>query len=110
MSRCQAPGHVPKSHGAPDRPALRDQRPERLTGDQEAALHELLVALEGPVLVLDGDDVVVADGVEGSDEAGPAHLAEAGEARHLPAESARERAVAIEALAADLEVLGVHVE
>src|SRR5262245_57409193 len=91
-------------------PPLRDQRPQRLAGDQEAALHELLVALEAAILVLDGDHVVVADGVERGDEARPAHLAEAGQARHLPADPARERAVAVEAVAAYLEILRMDVQ
>ena len=34
------------------------------------------VALEAPVLVLDDDGPVVADGVQGGEEAVPAHLAE----------------------------------
>ena len=48
------------------------------------------LALEAAVLVLDRDDVVVADGVERGDEARPAHLAEARQPRHLPADAARE--------------------
>ena len=54
-----------------------DQRAQGIPRDEEAALDELDVALERAVFVLDRDVRVVADGVQGRDEAVPAHLAEA---------------------------------
>ncbi len=68
------------------------------------------VALEAAVLVLDRDHVVVADRVQRGDEPPPVDLAEAGQPRHLPADAAREGAVAVEAVAPDLEILRVRVE
>src|SRR5215213_9729108 len=89
---------------------LGEQRRERVARDQEAALDELLGSFEAPVLVLDGHNVVVADGVQRRDEPRPVHLAEPGDARYLPADPARQRAVTVEALAPDLEILRVRVE
>ena len=63
---------------------------QRVAGDQEPALDELDVALEGAILVLDRDPAVVADGVERGAEAIPAHLAEA-RAGAAPASSGRRR-------------------
>ena len=40
----------------------------------------------------------------------PAHLAEPGQARHLPPDAGRQHAVLVEPVAVDLDVLGVHVE
>src|SRR4051812_45805586 len=88
------------SAGGP--PPSGDQRPQRVPRDQEAALDEVLVAFEAAVLVLDRDGVVVADRVQRGDEPRPVDLAEARHARHLPADAARERAVAVEAVAAHL--------
>ena len=59
---------------------------QRVARDQEPALDQLHVALEGAVLVLDRDPAVVADGVERRAEAIPAHLAEA-RAGAVPASS-----------------------
>src|SRR5213075_2601985 len=88
----------------------RDVRAKRVTRDQEAAFYELVVALERAVLVLDGDDLVVADRVQSGKEALPADLAETRQPGHLPADPERQDAVAVQALAVDLHVLGVDVE
>src|SRR5438445_107871 len=56
---------------------LDDQRPERVAGDEKAALHKLRRALELAVLVLDGNHPVVADRVERADETVPPDLAQA---------------------------------
>src|SRR6478735_2526223 len=85
-------------------------RAERVARDEEAALDEVLGLLEGPVLVLDRDDAVVADPVELREKAVPANLAESWEAWDLPAHAERDDAVAVEALAVDLHVLRVDVE
>src|SRR4029450_8198899 len=69
--------------------ALHDVRTQHVAREQEAALDELLVALEAPVLVLDREDVVVPHRVERGDEAVPLHLAEARQAGELPAEGPR---------------------
>src|SRR5215211_5820927 len=90
--------------------ALGDVRPQHVPCKQEAALDELLVALEATILMLDREHVVVADGVQGGDEATPLHLAEAGEPRHLPADPAGEGPVAVEPVAPHLEVLRMGVE
>ena len=45
-----------------------DEGRERVPRHEETPLHELLAALERPVLVLDRDHVVVADRVEHRDE------------------------------------------
>src|SRR2546423_9535784 len=66
---------------------LHDQRPERVAGDEKAALHKLRRALELAVLVLDGNHPVVSDRVERADEAVPPDLAQAREPWHLPADS-----------------------
>ena len=60
--------------------------------------------------MLDRDDPVVADRVESAQEAVPTHLAEAGQARHLPSLAERHHALLVEPVAIDLHVLGVHVE
>src|SRR6478735_588016 len=85
-------------------------RAERGARDEEAALDEVVGLLEGPVLVLDRDDAVVADPVELREEAVPSHLAESWEAWDLPAHAERDDAVAVEAVAVDLHVLRVDVE
>src|SRR4051812_9594639 len=90
--------------------ALDDMGPERVPRDEEPALDELVAALEAAVLVLDADPAVVAHGVEGGQEAVPAHLAQAGQARRLPAHAGAQHAVLVEPVAVDLHVLGVDVE
>jgi hypothetical protein len=60
--------------------------------------------------VLDRDGAVVADGVQRRQESRPVDLAEAGQSRHLPADPAREGAVAMQPVAPHLEVLRMHVE
>ena len=78
--------------------------------NEEAALDELLVALEAPVLVLDRDPAVVADRVERGHEPRPVHFSEPGQSRHLPADPDGEGAVAVEPVSPDFQILRMHVE
>src|SRR5688500_15701967 len=103
-------GAIPLLRNPASRTKLVQVRPQRVARDEEAALHELLGALERSILVLDGDNAVVADPVELREEPIPAHLAEAGEAGNLPAHPLRGGAVPVEAVAVDLHVLRVDVE
>src|SRR5215213_4771163 len=76
-----------------------DPGPQDVAREQEAALHELLVTLEAAVLVLDRDGAVVPDRVQRREEARPVDLAQAGQARHLPADPAAQRPVPVEPVA-----------
>src|SRR6266508_1913967 len=89
---------------------LHDARAEDVAREQEAALHELLVAFEPPVLVLDRDHAVIPDGIQGGEEARPVDLAEARKPRHLPPDAAAERPVPVEAVSTDLEILRMDVK
>src|SRR5688572_6222064 len=69
-----------------------DIRLQHLSRQHEAALDERFGLLEGAVLVLDADDVVVADRVEGGDQLGPADGAETRQPGDRPPEAAAEHA------------------
>ncbi len=64
--------------------------PEDVAGEQEAALDELVGALEVAVLVLDDDVAVVAGAPQRGEDAAPVRLAQAGQPRDLPADAADE--------------------
>src|SRR5205814_784888 len=98
--RCRPPSWWP----------LNDQRPEVVAREQKPALHDLELALEAAVLVLDRDNPVVADRVQRAQEAVPTHLAEAGQARYLPAHAERQHSLVVEPVAIDLHVFRVYVE
>ena len=85
--RCRArSGCRWKGHGAH---LMYGRRTSRAT--QEAALDQVVGPLEVPVLVLDDDVAVVAGAVQRGEERRPVDVAEAGQARDLPADADRER-------------------
>ena len=62
--------------------------PQDVAGQQEAALDELVGALEVAVLVLDDDVAVVAGAPQRGEDAAPVRLAQARQPRDLPADAA----------------------
>ena len=60
-------------------------RPENITREIEAALDQILAALEDPVFMLDADHIVIANRSQGSYEFCPVNISEPGQARDLPA-------------------------
>src|SRR3954452_15631863 len=86
------------------------QWPEDVAGDQEALLDFRVAALEPAVLVLDDAVALVALAVELAVHERPVDVAEAGDARDLPADAHREHPVLVQAVAVDHEVLRLVVE
>src|SRR5688572_20953657 len=87
-----------------------DVRAQDVPRQEEAALHEVVVALEVAVLVLDDHVPVVAGPPQRGEDPVPWRLAKARQSRDLPAHPARQHAALVEPVAIDLDVLGLDVE
>ena len=68
-----------------------DVRPKDVTGEQEAALDQVVGLLEVAVLVLDDHVAVVAGPPQGGEQGRPLDVAETGQARDLPADAPARR-------------------
>ena len=77
---------------------------------QEALLDLLVGALEAAVLVLDDAVALVALSVELAVDDAPVDVAEARDARDLPADAHRQDAALVESVAVDHQVLGLVVQ
>src|SRR4051812_32134283 len=78
--------------------------------EQETPLDQGVGRFEAPILVLDDAVAVIADAVEVAEDLGPRRVAQAGQARDLPADARRHGAALIQTVAVDLNVLGLEME
>src|SRR5687768_4346899 len=90
--------------------SLWNEWPQRALRQQEAALDQLVGALEAAVLVLDDAVAVVADSVEIGEDLAPVGVAQAGQARDLPAHARRHRPALVQPVTVDEHVLRLEVE
>src|SRR5437870_2927655 len=87
-----------------------EERPQHIPGHRERALPAFQRPAEGVILDLDTNGAAITGLHQRAHEPGPIHLAIAGDARLMPLEREREDTDIVDAVAADLHVLGVEVE
>src|ERR671912_190113 len=86
------------------------ERPEHVSGDQEALLYLLVRALEPAILVLDDAVALVTLAIELPVDDPPVDLAEPRDARDLPAHAEAEDTALVEPVAVDHEVFRLIVQ